>query len=70
MDRVASRALDSDYAWADDLLIGRLVSRQWAFVVERSAAFGRAFSVFRVTVVFAHTSERRSMRRLPDRCDC
>ena len=43
MDRVTFRALYGEYVWADDLLIGRLVSRQWAFVAERLAAFGRTF---------------------------
>jgi hypothetical protein len=43
MDRVTSRALYGKYAWAYDLLIGCLVSRQWAFVAERSAACGRTF---------------------------
>ena len=70
MDRITSRALDGEDAWADDLLIGRIVSPQCAFVAERSAAFGRAFSVSRVTVVFAQPSERRSMRLLPHRCHC
>jgi hypothetical protein len=42
-DRVTSRALYGEYAWAYDLLIGRLVSRQCAFVAKRSAAFGRTF---------------------------
>jgi hypothetical protein len=59
MDRVTSRALYGEYAWASDRIIGRLGSRHCAFVAERSAAFGRPFSGSRVTVVFAHTSERR-----------
>jgi hypothetical protein len=43
MDRVTSRALYGEYAWAYDLFSGRLVSRQCAFVAERSAACGRTF---------------------------
>jgi hypothetical protein len=59
MVRVTSSALDGEYAWVYDLIVGSLVSRQCIFVAERSAAFGRTFSVSRVTVAFAHTSERR-----------
>jgi hypothetical protein len=47
MDRVTSRAIYGKYAWAYDLLIGCLVSRQCAFVAERSAAFWADF--FRVS---------------------
>ena len=43
MDRVTSRALYGEHAWAYDPLSGRLVSRQCAFVAELSAAFGRIF---------------------------
>jgi hypothetical protein len=66
MDRATSRALDGEYAWAYDLLIGRLVSRQRAFVAERSVGFWAYF--FRVSChgrFRAHLREAEVIARIP-----
>ena len=66
MDRVTSRALYGEYAWAYDLLIGRLVSRQCAFVPERSAAFWAYFFRLSCTGRFrAHLREAVVTARIP-----
>jgi hypothetical protein len=57
MDRVISRAIYGEYAWAYDLLIGRRVSRQCAFVAARSAAFGYTFQCL-VSRSFSRTPQR------------